>query len=205
MIGVLGAAGAIFVAYSSSHAGSVNVSGAVKKPGALVVSKSQSVSSAIREMGGFALNADKRHIRITIASGEVKNIDLTQLGTIPAVQPGDKIEVGAIDPKTSVIVQGGVSKAGAFDFKPGMTVLDAVSQAEPSKHASMKNVKVLRKGDDGNLEMIDANLLAMSSGSMPPMALRAGDTVAVPFGQSMSDHELIIIVVIVLLVVLLVR
>lgn len=205
MIGILGVTSALVTAYGATATGAVHLSGAVNKPGAYVVSSPQSVQSAIQNMGGFALNADKRHIRIVSQDGTVRNVDLTSLGTIPTVQPGERVEVRAIDPTTSVVVQGGVSRAGAFDFKPGMTVLDAVKQAEPTKHAAMKSVKVLRRADDGTVQVTQADLLAMSGGKTAPLELRAGDTVAVPLANvQTSDRELLTIVLIGLLILVIV-
>jgi protein involved in polysaccharide export with SLBB domain len=206
MIGVLGASGALLMAYGASSAGAVNVSGAVNKPGALVISAPQPLHTAIKDLGGFALNADKRHVRITSADGTVRNVDLTKLGTIHTVKAGDRVDVEAIDPTKSVVVQGGVSRAGAFDFKPGMTVVDVVKEAELSGQASTKSVKVLRRAQDGTVQVLNADLLAMSSGKVPPMPLLAGDTVAVPFGSNyeFSDRDILVIVVIGLLLLLIV-
>jgi protein involved in polysaccharide export with SLBB domain len=205
MIGILGASSALLMAYTASSAGAVNVSGAVKKPGAIAISKTQTLQSAIVESGGFALNADKRHIKVTTSDGTVKNVDLTKLGTLHMVKPGDAIEVEAIDPTKSVVVQGGVSRAGAFDFKPGMTVVDVLKEAELSKQAAAHNVKVLRRADDGTVQVTTVDLLAMNAGKAPAMALRAGDTVAVPFaGATMSDRELLTIVLIGLLILVLI-
>jgi protein involved in polysaccharide export with SLBB domain len=207
MIGVFGSTGAaLAIALTGSSGVAVNVSGAVHKPGSYVISSPQSLSSAIREMGGFSLEADKRRVKVTSACGTVKTVDLTQLGTIAYVKPGDTVDVPAIDPTTSVVVQGGVSQSGAFDFRPGMTVADAVKQAHPSQAASLESVKVLRRLDDGKVDVLRADLLAMSKGKAEAMPLKAGDTVVVPFGKSVqaSDRELLTIVVIGLLILVLI-
>src|SRR6188474_3423758 len=113
MLGIFGASSAaLAMAFSASPGGAVSVSGAVKKPGTFVISSPQTLSSAIQDFGGFNRDADKRHIRVTSVDGTVRMVDLTQLGTIAAVRPGESVEVPAIDRTTSVMVQGAVSNAG---------------------------------------------------------------------------------------------
>ena len=207
MIGVFGASSAAFVmAFSASSGGSLSVSGAVKKPGTFVISSPQSLTSAIQEFGGFNRDADKRRIRVISADGTVRTVDLTQMGTIPAVAPGETVEVPAIDLTKSVIVQGGVARGGAYDFRPGLTVVDVMKEAGTSKQAAIDSVRVVRPGANGTYEVLKADYLAMSSGTSVPMALRAGDTVVVPYakGYTTSDRELLTIVVIGLLIILLV-
>lgn len=207
MIGVFGASSAALVmAFSASSGGSLSVSGAVKKPGTFVISKPQSLTSAIQEFGGFNRDADQRRIRVTSADGSVRTVDLTQIGTIPSVRPGETVDVPAIDRAKSVMVQGGVARGGAYDFKPGLTVADVLREAGASNQAAIDSVRVVRPGADGTHQILKADYLAMSSGAAVPMALRAGDTVVVPYakGYTTSDRELLTIVVIGLLIILLV-
>lgn len=207
MIGVFGASGAAFaMAVSATSGGALSVTGAVNKPGTFVISSPQSLSSAIQEFGGFSRNADTRRIRVTSTDGTVRTVDLTQLGAIPAVRPGETVDVPAIDRTKSVVVQGGVSRAGAYDFRPGLTVAEVLQEAGASNKAAIDSVRVVRPEADGTYQILKADYLAMSTGASTPMALRAGDTVVVPYakGYTASDRELLTIVVIGLLIILLV-
>jgi|SRR5688572_3522023 len=207
MLGIFGASSAaLAMAFTASSGGALSVSGAVKKPGTFVISSPQSLSSAIQEFGGFNRDADKRRIRVISPDGMARTVDLTQVGTIPAVHPGDQVEVPSVDLTKSVMVQGGVSKSGAFDFKPGLTVVDVLQEAGVSSQAATDSVRVVRQGSDGRVQVLKADFLAMSGGAAVPMALRAGDTVVVPYakGMQMSDRDLLTIVVIGLLILVLV-
>lgn len=207
MLGVFGASSAaLAMAFSASSGGALSVSGAVKKPGTFVISSPQSLSSAIQEFGGFNRDADKRRIRVVSVDGTVRTVDLTQLGTIPAVRPGETVEVPEIDRTRSVVVQGAVSNAGAVDFRPGLTVVDVLKQAEPSKLAAVESVRIVRTGASGDVQVINADYLAMSTGKTAATVLLPGDVVVTPFGKGMmaSDRELLTIVVIGLLILVLV-
>lgn len=207
MIGVFGASGAAFaMAVSATSGGALSVTGAVNKPGTFVISSPQSLSSAIQGFGGFSRNADTRRIRVTSTDGTVRTVDLTQLGTIPAVQPGEAVEVPTVDRTKTVMVQGGVSRAGAYDFKQGLTVVDVLQEAGASNKAAIDSVRIVRPSADGTYQVLKADYLAMSTGASVPMALRAGDTVVVPYakGAQMSDRDLLTIVVVGLLILVLV-
>jgi protein involved in polysaccharide export with SLBB domain len=201
MVGILGASGAAIALLGATSAPSISVSGAVKQPGELAITRTQTLNEAIRQMGGFRQDADKRKVKIVSLEGEERLVDLTRLGTIPTVHPGERVIVPAIDPATSVVVQGSVSRPGAVEFRPGMTVTDALAEAEPNKRAPLDAVRVLRRADDGTVQVLQADLLAMHAGKTAPLTLRAGDTVAVPYSNTqMSDRDLLTIVVIGLLI-----
>ncbi len=200
MVGVFGIAGLAMAMQTAAGAGVV-FEGAVKKPGILAVSRPQSLHETVRQMGGFRPEADVRHVRVHRKDGPMKVVDMTQLGIVPSVQPGDRVEVPTIDPTHSVLVQGGVAHAGAYDFRPGMTVRELVRSANPAEKASLEKVRIYRPDKNGTVQVHTANLMAMN---LDAEALRAGDTVYVPRASvSMSDRELITILVVGLVLIVL--
>ena len=76
------------------------------------------------------------------------------------------------------MVQGAVSNAGAFDFRPGLTVVDVLKQAEPNKLAAADSVRIVRMNADGNVQIIKADYLAMSTGKTAATVLLPGHTVS---------------------------
>jgi protein involved in polysaccharide export with SLBB domain len=195
LVGIVGAA----VAMQTAPVQGVAISGAVKKPGTAVVTRMQSLHEAVDQLGGFRPEADRRSIRIVSKTGAERVVDLTKGGILPAVYPGDRVVVPAADPAKTILVQGDVGFSGAFDFRPGMSVKDAVALAQPSPMGNLESVRILRPDGKGSYEVHTANLLAMNAGAE---ALRPGDRVYVPrSGFQASDRQLLTIVVIGLILV----
>lgn len=175
---------------------SVSVSGSVKNPGSIAVSRAQTLREAVKASGGFGAYADLSRIQVTDSDGRVRTVDLTQLGRHPMVQPGEQIFVPEIDRSTHAIVRGGVAYEGAYEVKPGMTVADVLKQAGASSKANLAAVRVQRVGTDGTVNVNDPNLLAMK--------LRPGDTVIAPYiGQRNSDRDLLTIALVGLILIVL--
>jgi protein involved in polysaccharide export with SLBB domain len=135
----------------------------------------------------------------------VRTIDATKTGIVPAVRPGDVVTVPTVDPAAYVFVAGGVKKGDPTPFREGMTLLDALREAQPVEGAAVDQIRVLRNSNGGTVETYNLAELLADSGA--PVALRAGDRVEVPYArmQSKSDRELLVIVVIGLLLILLLK
>lgn len=204
MIRILGCTAAALAMTAAAFATEgVDVSGAVGRPGLAPVTHVQSLHEAVKQMGGFRLDADRRHVKIVSADGATRTVDATKLGIIEAVRPGDRVIVPAIDPMRSVLVQGGVASQGAYDYRPGMTVRDLIAMANPTAQTSLEKVRIYRPDKSGTVEVHTANLLAMNADAE---ALRPGDTVYVPRASaSMSDRELLTIAVVGLILIVIFR
>lgn len=194
---VMGIALTASMAGLASAGGSVMVSGAVKKPGAFVATKAQTLQETIREMGGFAIDADRRLVRITSEQGEVRTADLTQIGRIHMVQPGDVIHVPAIDRTKNVIVRGGVAREGGYEVRPGMTVKDVLASAGANKNSNWDAVRVVRTDSDGTVKVLKENLLAMH--------VKPGDSIVAPYMGTVAsnDRDLLTIAIVGLILIVL--
>lgn len=182
----------------------VTVLGAVKSPGTISLSGPKSLSSAIERLGGLTLEADKHAISIRHSDGSTAQVNLCQLGTIPAVRPGDLVLVPKVDPSKYVFVQGGVASSGSLSFTKDMTLLDALLAARPVKGAGVEKILLHRPGPDGAMTTKTYNLFTLAA---EPVALKPADRIEVPYASldTMSDRQILTIVVIGLLIILLVR
>ena len=76
---------------------------------------------------------------------------------------------------------GEVSKSGPIQMYGPMTIVQALAQAGGLKEfANAKDIRVLRPGGNGQVEMLKFNYKDFLNGEAKPMYLRSGDTVIVP-------------------------
>jgi protein involved in polysaccharide export with SLBB domain len=94
------------------------------------------------------------------------------------------------EPQVSVLLQqsnsrrlsvlGAVSKPGTFPVIPGMTVIQAISQAGGFTPLADKDGTVVTRQNDGKLERFRVPVSAISRGAEADIPLRNGDIVFVP-------------------------
>lgn len=194
---VLGTAATAAMVTTAWAGGAVSISGAVNMPGSFTVTESQTIQIAVREWGGFSAEADKRFVRITSEQGDSRTVDLTKMGRIHMVGPGDSIYVPKIDRTKNVVVRGGVAREGAYEVTSGMTVSDVLQSAGVFPSANLDAVRVVRTGTDGSVQILKENLLAMK--------LNPGDSVLAPhMGQrASSDRDLLTIALVGLILIVL--
>lgn len=204
MSGFLATAGAFAAFAFPSNPAGVTVLGAVTNPGLAPISGPISLGGAVRQRGGFLFDANRKAIVVLKARGAVAHADWTVLGTVPAVEPGDVVIVPKIDLSRHVLVTGGVAAPGTFEYRPQMTLLDALLAAQPVEGAAVETIKLHRPAQDGTLV---TSTHSLSSLLASPIYLESGDRVEVPYYAqgTMTDRQLLTIVVIGLLVILLLR
>jgi protein involved in polysaccharide export with SLBB domain len=185
---------------SAVSAGFLKVEGAVAQPGALEAAQSMRLRDAVKLAGGATDQANLKRVRVIRANGIESVHDLTKLGPTPVVEPGDSIVVEAIDMKSQIVVRGAVRSPGAIDYKPGMTVQDALKEAEPYEGLRVDSVSVVKEinGITSTEEVSMKDIHAV--------ALQPGESVVVAYQRSsFSDREIITILAIAILILILVR
>ena len=185
--------------------GAVSVKGAVNSPGQVAVTGPTSLGATLKQLGGARTDADLKRIVVTSADGSKRTVDLTHLGVIPSVKPGDVVNVPVANPSNYISVRGYVANSCTLDFKPGMTLKDALCASAPLQTAGLKKVEVIRQSANGQSEKHAFELAAVISPTAESVALKPGDKVVVPRSFTASDRELITILVIGLLIIVLVR
>jgi len=123
--------------------------------------------------------------------GDIKADDLTiseltdkirqPLATDYFIEPQVIISVKeAKSPEWNVYVLGMVIKPGAYEFKEGMTVLDACVIAQGFKVTAAPNRATITRRGNGNNEVIKINLNDVREGKTKDIFLRPGDRVDIP-------------------------
>lgn len=133
----------------------VKVFGHVTKPGESEMKAGTTVLEAITAAGGFAMDADRKAVLLTSATGEVRRLDLDEVnspdGSI-VLEPGARVFV----PKAALLryaVAGGVNEPGLYPLPPDgskIFLTDALAQAGGLvERAKKKNIVVVRKNPAG--------------------------------------------------------
>jgi protein involved in polysaccharide export with SLBB domain len=138
----------------------VKVFGHVAKPGESEMKAGTTVLEAVTAAGGFAMDADKKAVMLTSASGEVKRLDLDKVNSADGslvLEPGARLFV----PQAALIryaVAGGVNQPGLFPMPADgskIFLTDALAQAGGLlERAKKKNIVVVRKNPDGGQPLL---------------------------------------------------
>lgn len=143
----------------------------------------------------------EKELSSTYQVGADGNISFPFLGLVQVVgrQPNEialeiqgKLKEGGFlrDPQVSVFVQavnsrrvsiiGAVSKPGTLPLGPGMTLVEAVSQAGGFAPLANKDDTVVTRREAGALKKYRIQVTEITKGNADDFALRAGDIVFVP-------------------------
>ena len=181
------------------------ISGAVKAPGLFEMPTRASLLELIAKAGGVTTECGHvayimRGAAERVKAGEkVENLashtklvkvnlqkllDEGDMSANPILTPGDVVY---IPPKTSlnvskskIYVEGEVKKPGAYDYQPGMTVLNACVMAGGfEKFAAPNRTKIIRQRGK-HVKTIKINLNRVKAGKIPDIELQPGDRVHVP-------------------------
>lgn len=83
-------------------------------------------------------------------------------------------------PYAYVSISGSVQKPGEIPFRPGLTVVEALSSAEGLTPGAGKNALIHRKGADGKAQFHPVDLIKLYSGDISQdLALQPGDKIIV--------------------------
>lgn len=172
----------------------VHVSGAVPVPGrylAMPVARAASVLEMVfadttrAPVSNLEYRPSLRNVTLIRRDGSERTLDLLQYFTTgdtdenPYLRDGDVLHVPAYDPRyASVYVDGEVPYAGAYDHRPGETVLDllALSGADLGVPGT---IRLTRQSADGGVETKVLDVAAMRAGTLAAPVLNARDHLSV--------------------------
>jgi polysaccharide export outer membrane protein len=168
----------------------VSVIGAVGAPGVYEILGPRTLLEVLSQAGGLTERSGGKIyiLRNTKEGGEqriaVNVADLMenrdQSLNVP-IEPGDIISI-PIDRPAYVYVDGAVRTPGRIEqlaSRP-LSLLQAIARAGgPTDRADLRNVQVLRRGEDGEQTLIEVNLKKVRKGEEPDPTLRDGDIVVV--------------------------
>ena len=174
--------------------GSVSILGKIKHPGTQELKSGMTVLDAIIAAGGFTEDADPENVRLVRIKGKEKETisvnvkEALEKGNTESdifLEPEDLIIVGSpIATGTDwIIVFGQVKNPGKYDYKKGMTVLEAVALSGGlTQTAAADATKIIRVLPDGNRETVGIPLNSILRGGNKnrDINLQPGDTVVVP-------------------------
>jgi polysaccharide export outer membrane protein len=181
------------------------ISGAVKSPGLYYLANEASLLVLIAEAGGvLPERGNQAHIMKgaarEVAAGkkaavpevgeDVVKVDLYRLlekgdlSVNPSLSPGDVVYIPLMDAldmeQSKIFVEGEVKNPGAYDYKPGLTALNACIMAGGfDTFAAPNRARIIRKSD-GDVQVIKVNLKSVKKGKIPDVRLMPGDRVHVP-------------------------
>lgn len=137
------------VIYVPQQLGKINVVGQVHQPGVIPYRDNLTVFDAVSDTGGYNDGtADLEHATLT-HNGKESPINLDPMlrhGDMAAnitLAPGDQISIPEIGYRT--VVFGDVNRPGAFVYKPGYRISDALSSVSgPTGQADLSKINVIR-------------------------------------------------------------
>ncbi len=193
------------VGYHSLH---YYISGAVQSPGLYEVSAQITLMELIAKAGGvlsdrgnlayIMRNASPKDVK-ELEGGKVGNLlsqtkplkvdlqrllDMGDMGANVPLEAGDMVYIPlmkSLDVGLSQIyVEGEVEAPGSYDFRPGMTAMNACVLAGGfGTFAAPNRTRIIRKKGD-KVEVIRINLNEVRDGEIPDVELQPGDRIHVP-------------------------
>jgi polysaccharide export outer membrane protein len=170
----------------------ISILGQVAKPGAYELKTGLTVIDAIALGGGFTEKANISSVKLVRIKGKDKeNIDVDVNEIVGKghkekdimLEPGDLIIVGELSESASfVVVLGQVKNPGRYDFKAGMTAIEAIALAGGLTEISAANGTRITRLKDGKKYNIRVPVAAILSGSskVRDVPLQPQDTIVVP-------------------------
>lgn len=172
------------------RANQVFVIGDVERPGAYQISSVATVLNALYRGGGPTESGSFRTISVNRGGREVAEIDLYDYllrgdaSSDIRLEQGDVVFVPPV--KVQVRMTGQIRRPGIYEMVPGETLRDAVRFAggfEPEAH--IQRIQVDRVLPPNEREpgrdrvLMDADVMALETGSGPEFPLEAGDEISV--------------------------
>ena len=170
----------------------ISILGQVAKPGAYELKTGLTVVDAIALGGGFTEKANVNSVKLVRIKGKDKetiNVDVNEIVSKGhkekdiALEPGDLIIVGELSESASfVVVLGQVKNPGRYDFKDGMTAIEAIALAGGLTEIAAANGTNITRIKDGKKHNIRVPVAAILSGSSKArdISLQPEDTIVVP-------------------------
>lgn len=171
----------------------ISVLGQVRTPGSYELKGGLTVIDAIALAGGFSDKADAENVKLVRTKNEVKQtIDINAKEIVDEgkkerdilLEPGDLIIVGEFsEASVFVSVLGQVRSPGRYNFKKGLTVIEAVALAGGLTNTAAANgTKVIRVQEDGKKKTIPVPVGSILQGreKSRDILLEPNDTIVVP-------------------------
>jgi protein involved in polysaccharide export with SLBB domain len=164
--------------------GRISVLGEVNRADNYYLKKDTTLFDAIAMAAGAKPNANLSKIKVS-RKDEAKEyiVDLEKSGKEFILKPGDAIFV---KPYEKISVLGAVMRPGSYDFKPGLTAVDAVALGGGFNELANQNaVRVIRQAPGGKRKIFNVPVgdILRSGDKSKDLLLEEGDTVSV--GESM--------------------
>ena len=164
----------------------VTVLGEVSRPGTFYLEGQTSLHKILAEAGGIKTTAgaviELRRLEETDQSSEpvvrvfeTQSVATGEDGRDVILKPGDVVSVSA---KQRYFITGEISKPGQYDLSPGMTLMQAISQAGGQGKFASQTVEVHR-GGDGDKEILAFDLSHIRKGKASDPVIEAGDVLIV--------------------------
>ncbi len=161
----------------------VSVLGAVMRPGIVEFAEDMTVRKAIELSGGLRSDANPERVEITGPDQDPFNFQL--LGDADMkVEPGTKIVVGVREVREHIFVRGSVARPGLLPYKPGMTITDAILDAQPFEAAGLNRVRLSRRDTTGAVKVDIYDVRQIQAGKLQDVLLKPEDTIDVPYPVS---------------------
>jgi len=168
------------------HSQPVTVLGEVSRPGTFYLEGHTSLHKILAEAGGIKPSAgaiiELRRLRGPEDSTEpsvrvfrTRSVRSGEEGRDVILQPGDVVSVSA---KERYFITGEIAKPGQYDLSPGMTLMQAVSQAGGQGKFASQTVEVHR-GSDDDKEIMAFDLSHIRKGKASDPEIEAGDVLIV--------------------------
>ncbi len=167
----------------------VAVDGEVNRPAIYELGSSRSLAEVVALAGGLKATADRRRLRLErITETGLRSIDTVDLkanGGQTQLRDGDSLKVLRVldDVDSAVTLTGHVTRAGGYEWSPGMRISDLLPSEQFLKpKADLAYVVVRREvGPDRRTQVISADLQAAqaSPGSLADVPLSPRDRVTV--------------------------
>lgn len=168
----------------------VTVDGEVKRPAIYELGGDRTLAGVLRLAGGLQPTADRERVQVErIGTGGIRSLETINLAATgkkaPQVADGDVVRVPVVldAVKGAVLVEGHVSRPGAYEHVPGMRVSALLPTAESLKPRADLNYVLVRRetGADRRTRVLSVDLQAVQAapGSAADLMLEAGDRLTV--------------------------
>ena len=170
----------------------VDISGAVKRPMAYEMRKSESLATLLKYSGGFTGDAFKKLLRVLRKSEDLKsvyNVEEFELADFK-VDDGDEVIVDAVIDryKNMVEVKGAVFRPGMYRLGEKVnSVRSLLEMASGLTEEAMSSRAVMRRMKPNRTqEVLSIDIEGILNGSTPDVALQNEDVLFVP---TIAEHQ----------------
>ncbi len=155
----------------------VEVTGGVQNPAHLILQGEMTVSDALGAAGGVAARGNPDRIEV-IRLGEAIPIRLPDDSRFE-LEPGDEVRVEVKESIRHVLVQGKVNHPGLVDYRPGMTLTQAIAAAGGISELNRSDLVWLSQAMEGSKPRVKLSLRYLYSHRIPDPALLEDEIIQV--------------------------